>query len=282
MAKRTKAWLITAASLILIGCIIFGGLMMALNFNFSKLSTTNYETNTYLIEEDFQNITIKTGTADLKILPAEDGKCSVVCFEDSKFPHSVAVQDGNLLITKNENKKWYNSIGIVTHSPTITVYLPQAQYRALSVNITTGDVDISHNFSFADAEISLTTGKINLKNLGAENLSLSLTTGKANLANITCKALTSTGSTGDIKLENVIATEKLSIKRTTGDVTLTNCDAGEIYINVTTGSVTGSLLTEKVFTTKTTTGNIDVPNSNTGGKCEIKTTTGSIMITIGS
>jgi hypothetical protein len=38
-------------------------------------------------------------------------------------------------------------------------------------------------------------------------------------ADIVCKNLTSTGSTGDISLKNVIAAEKISIERSTGDVT---------------------------------------------------------------
>jgi len=40
------------------------------------------------------------------------------------------------------------------------------------------------------------------------------------------------------------------------------------------------LLTDKVFITKTDTGSINVPDSITGGRCEIKTDTGDIKITV--
>jgi hypothetical protein len=40
------------------------------------------------------------------------------------------------------------------------------------------------------------------------------------------------------------------------------------------------LLSDKVFVTKATTGDISVPNTTTGGKCEIKVTTGDIKIEI--
>ena len=79
-------------------------------------------------------------------------------------------------------------------------------------------------------------------------------------------------------MKNVIATEKFSIKRSTGDVKFDSCDAAEIFVETDTGDVNGSLLTNKVFITKTDTGRINVPNSITGGKCEIITNTGDIKI----
>ena len=59
-----------------------------------------------------------------------------------------------------------------------------------------------------------------------------------------------------------------------------NCDAETIYVNTDTGSVTGTLLTDKVFIIETDTGSVDVPKSITGGRCEITTDTGNIRITI--
>ena len=87
-------------------------------------------------------------------------------------------------------------------------------------------------------------------------------------------------SSGDISLKNVISTEKISVERSTGDVTLDRSDAAELFIMTSTGDVEGSLLTNKVFITKTDTGRIDVPNSIIGGRCEITTDTGDIKISI--
>ena len=55
-------------------------------------------------------------------------------------------------------------------------------------------------------------------------------------------------------------------------------DAAEIYVRTSTGDVAGSLLTDKVFMTQTDTGNVGVPQTITGGKCEIHTDTGDIQI----
>ena len=60
----------------------------------------------------------------------------------------------------------------------------------------------------------------------------------------------------------------------------TGCDAAELYVKSTTSSVTGSLLTDKLFLTDTKTGNADAPKTAAGGRCEIKTNTGDVKMEI--
>lgn len=57
-------------------------------------------------------------------------------------------------------------------------------------------------------------------------------------------------------------------------------DASEIFVRTGTGNVTGSLLTDKVFLTQTDTGTVEVPQTITGGRCEIRTDTGDIELKI--
>ena len=49
MSKGVKIWLIIAACLIVVGAIIFTGVMSVLKWDFKKLSTAKYQTNTYQI-----------------------------------------------------------------------------------------------------------------------------------------------------------------------------------------------------------------------------------------
>ena len=58
------------------------------------------------------------------------------------------------------------------------------------------------------------------------------------------------------------------------------CDAFEIVAKTSTGDVTGSFLSEKIFMAQTDTGRIDVPQTMTGGKCQITTNTGDIKVKI--
>lgn len=319
MHKNTKLWLIIAASLILIGCCIFGGAITALQWDFTKLSTDKYETNNHSISDNFKNIAISTDTADIAFVPSESAKSLVVCHEQDNTNHIVSVKDETLIIELIDTREWYERIGISVETPTITVYLPNAEYQKLSINESTGDIEIPTNFCFESMEISTSTGNIEnfasaaefmhltagtgnifVENISANSLDLSVSTGKiiansitcrenihiavstgdAKITNAQCNVLHSSGSTGDLSLHRVIAKEQISIVRNTGDVYFKGCDAAEISIKTSTGDVNGSFLSDKVFLTESNTGRISVPQTTTGGKCEIITDTGDIKITI--
>lgn len=244
MRTKTKVWLIIAASLVLIGGILFAGVMTILRWNFMELSTVIYETNSYEISEVFDSISINTDTADIVFAFSDDEICRVECHEEENAKHSVTVKDGTLSIELIDNKSAYDlsrHIGLNFSTPKITVYLPKTEYTSLLIRVTTGDVYLS---------------------------------------DINCKNLASYGTTSDMYLDNVITTENLLIKTNTGDVMLDGCDAAEISIETSTGDVLGSLLSDKVFITEVSTGDINVPHTTTGGVCRIKTSTGDINITL--
>lgn len=280
MNKKAKLWVLLGASLILIGCILFAGVMTRLNWDFTKLSTVKYETNRHTLPEEYENIQIRTKTADIVFLPSEDDHTLVVCHEEKKVQHAVSVKDNTLVIEAVDERAWYEYIGISFKSPRITVYLPQRQYAALSVKSSTGNISME-NISAESLTLSVATGKITASHITcAGDMTIRVSTGKANLTGIRCRNFRSQGDTGDISLTNTVAAETLSIERGTGDVKLDGCDAAEIFIETDTGDVTGTLLTEKVFLVETDTGRIDVPKSVTGGRCEIETDTGDIRIKI--
>ena len=77
MKKATKIWLIIAAFLILTGMVMFSIIMSIHNWNFTKLSTAKYESNTYEIVEHFENISIKTDTANIEFKVSDNEKCIV-------------------------------------------------------------------------------------------------------------------------------------------------------------------------------------------------------------
>lgn len=319
MSKSEKAWLITAASLVLIGFILFGGVMTMLKWDFTKLSTKQYETKNYEINENYQNISIVSKTADITFAPSESSKHSVECYEQKNVKHSVAVKDGTLVIEVIDLRKWYEHIEINFDTPKITVYIPQGEYGRLSVRSSTSDMNIPNDFKFSSIDISTstgdvtnyasalegvkiktTTGNIYTEGISAGSLELSVSTGKVvasdivcdgdvsvnvstgktYLTNITCESVMSSGSTGDISLKNVIAAENFSIERTTGDVSFDGADAAEIFVETDTGDVVGTLLSEKVFITNTDTGKKEVPETLGGGKCKITTSTGNIRINL--
>lgn len=289
MKKATKIWLITAGSLIIAGCIIFACVMYALKWDFKKLSTVKCETNVYEINETFNDISITTDTTDIVFALSDDGKCKVECYEKENEKHSVDVENNVLVIKADRHKSWYDYFGFFFDAPKITVYLPKSEYNALSdigrtgnikVKATTGDIRVE-NVSADSLDISVSTGTVTVSNVTCHNdISIDVSTGDTYLSDISCKNIVSDGSTGYISLSNVIADDEFSIERSTGDIKFKDCDASEIYAATSTGNVTGSLLTDKIFITKSSTGDINVPKTTTGGVCEISTHTGDINIKI--
>ena len=125
MSKGMKISFIVAVALIFIGTVAFVGVMFMFKWDFAKLSTDKYETNSYEINEDFDNILIETDTANVTLVPYFDGKCSVVCYEQSNVKHSVLVRDGALTVSVEDTRKWYEYIGFNFTKPTFLL----ANYR---------------------------------------------------------------------------------------------------------------------------------------------------------
>lgn len=314
-----NAWIIIAFALLLVGALMFVGVMAASEWDISNLSTSKYETNEYSMDESYESISIKCSTADVDFVKADDGKSRVVCYEEEKSNHSVNVEDGTLTIEEVSEKKWYDHIGISWGTPKITVYLTEKSYSYLTVKASTGRVTVPDGFTFDGVGVKVTTGsvsclsdvegtlrletstgKINVEGVSAENVDLTVTTGnvtvsdvkcandmkietstgKTEITDVECKNLESDGSTGDIVLKRVLVQDRINIERDTGDVSFEESDAGEINVETDTGDVKGSLLTRKSFMIETDTGSIDVPKNSAGGKCEITTDTGDIKIRI--
>ena len=319
MSRRLKIWLIAAASLMVVGGIIFVGVMTVFKWDFKRLSTKKLVTNTHTVAEAFTSISVNTDTAEVVLVPSNGDACAVVCHEYEKELHSVKVADGTLKIELQDTRKWYDYIGINFGTSKITVYIPKGEYGALTVKTQTGSTTVPQDFRFESIKVTqstghikcyasasgavglkTTTGHIRVKGITAGAMDISVSTGEirvrsatvdgdiklkastgdAELTDVTCKNMVSSGSTGDLSLENVVLSGSLLDKRSTGDVELEGFDAAELVITTDTGDVEGTLLSEKVFIVKTDTGDINVPRTVTGGRCEITTDTGDIEIRI--
>ncbi len=226
---------------------------------------------------------------------------------------------GTISINVTDERKWYEQVGIFINSPRITIYLPEREYISMTLETHTGDVNIPNELLFDNITISTTTGNvkcsantaeklkivthtgnIQLNNVTTNELELDVTTGNINATNvkcngnisvgvstgdalltdISCKSFKSVGNIGKLILTNVIASADFNLERSTGDIKFDACDANEIYAKTSTGSVTGTLRSQKTFITDTSTGSVDVPSGTSGGTCRIKTSTGRIKISL--
>lgn len=279
--KSTKIWLIVAASLVVLGLAVFTVALASHDWSFKEASSQRLETNSYVVSEEFENISIDSDTADIVFLPSADGTCRIECIEHEKENHRVSVEDGRLEIIREDKREWYDYISFFSFESTkITIYLPENEYGKLTVKESTGNISLE-KASFEEIDLTLSTGHVAFMNVSCrDTLKIKTSTGDVFLTSVTAKSINSVSSTGDMVMKDVIVQDLLEIKRSTGDVRFEACDAGEIKIVTDTGDVDGSLLSEKNFVVKTSTGDIEVPETTSGGRCEITTDTGDVNIII--
>ena len=319
MLKSQKIWLLIAALFVVGGLVLFAVTMTASGWDFRVLSTEKLMTNTYTISDPFVSISMETDTADIVFIPSADGSCKVVCYEPENARHNVTLDGSTLTVTLVDRREWYAHIGIHSESPKIQVFLPAGDYKDLLISEDTGDIRIPEDFRFASIDITTSTGDVDtsasaagqlkiatstghirLENASASAIDLSVSTGQVRvkavncegelslrvstsegyLTDVTCGSFTTTGNTGELELKNVVATGAFSITRTTGDVEFDRCDAAQITIETDTGDVEGSFRSPKLFFTETSTGDVHVPKSTTGGTCTVTTSTGDIELEI--
>lgn len=228
-------------------------------FNFSK-----QEILLYLPKENYKSLVAQTNTGDV----------GIACGEFTLERIEVTTDTGDVRCFSPATQ----DICIKTDTGDVECFTLSAQ--DISVTTDTGDIDL-FEVNANSLTLSVRTGDIELKEIECEGkIQLQLTTGDTDLSRVRCASLLSKGNTGDIELSDVIASGTFHIERSTGDVTFHSSDASEIYVTTDTGDVKGTLLTEKIFLTKTDTGNIRVPDTVSGGRCQIQTDTGDIILSL--
>jgi DUF4097 and DUF4098 domain-containing protein YvlB len=179
-------------------------------------------------------------------------------------------------------------------------FLNTVTARSTSGKITLGGKTVDGACTAATADLEATSGEIRVRTVTLDSLTaqtgsggirmesvtvteatdLETTSGEITLLYTTCGTLTAETGSGGIDLTDTTVTGHIQAETTSGSIRFARADAETLDLKTTSGSVKGSLLTPKIFYTDTTSGSVDVPKSTKGGLCEIKTTSGSIHITI--
>ena len=300
MSRTAKIWLIIAGICVILGpALIIGATAAAGGGNL--FNAQKYETVTHEIGSTFDQIAVDTDITDVTIATANEKQCRVECSEPEKMKHTAEVENGTLVIRSSDSRQWYEHLfSFASHSPKVVIYLPQSAYASLQIDTHTGDVTIPSGFTFdtltvnnntGDVECSASvtktltvkedTGDISLSCPNAGELDITASTGDIDVTSAKVKGTVSVkSSTGDITLTDTVAEKNYQIESSTGDVGFKGCDAADIKVKTSTGDVTGTLLSDKIFVTDTSTGNVKVPQTSSGGRCEISTSTGDILIQI--
>lgn len=262
------------------------------------LRSTKVKEN-YHINDSFDNIEIIGSDFDIKIYPkiTEDTGTNIKCIENNKMKFDISVMDKKLIIKQHDKRNFLERF-FDFYDLEIELYLEYEVYNSLIINNDTGDIFISEYLSFNDITIISSTGDLKLKaneinNLDIKsstgdieindtiiknNVSIESSTGEIILKNVNCDKLDIKTSTGYTKLINVLVSKDFTMDGSTSDLYLYRFDANNIYITLSTGDINGIILTNKIFMVTSSTGEIQVPETTTGGICKIKTSTGNVII----
>ncbi len=313
-----KKNLIIGLVLLVVGIVIFIAAFAFTKFNFKALSSEKYITNTYYVENAFSDIEIDIDEFKVTLIPYDGDECKVVSTETEKVKINVQTENGKLKITQEDNRNWTEHVGVFLVEKTVDVYLPEKEYGTLRINNTSGSSVISDGLVFSDINIKstsgsvkccadadilsidntsgsiklegvfaidinikATSGSVSLKSVNAENsITINGTSGSIHFDSVRCEYFDVSNVSGSVTLTDTFSKKSMKIKVSSGSVRLDDSDAPDIDIRTSSGSVKGTLLSDKIFVTETSSGSVDVPASFEGGKCYIKTSSGSIKIKI--
>ncbi|MBQ7278542.1 MAG: DUF4097 family beta strand repeat protein [Clostridia bacterium] len=275
--KKTAIALLIAFICVVLGAAICVGGLANLGFDFSRLDTTKYVSTEYAFEGTVDEIDLTLYTTDAQIVPARDGVCRVAVLEEEDYPHTVTLEGGQLSIQGSERRRPW-SFGIRMQYALVTVYLPEESYHRLEAQTASGDLLVDGNFSFETAELEAATGDVTWRHAGTEDLEIAIATGDVVVADCAPGALQIAAATGDVSISEVITPGDMRCHVSTGDILLNRVDGKNIYLEGTTGDISGSILTPKAFHGEATTGSVSVPSTEAEGVCRVKTTTGDIKL----
>lgn len=164
--KKSKKILITVAViLIAVGMICGFCGIYSLGFNFNEISTSDFVTHTYTVEDDFTNIIIEDAASNINFYKSNDDKCRVLCDEREKVTHTVVNENNTLTVRVKDERNWFEriNIGFFAADMRVSVYLPKNKYDSLNAASMSGDIDVANEFTFDNAKVGSISGDVSVK-----------------------------------------------------------------------------------------------------------------------
>ena len=207
-------------SIIRIVTIIFLLLVVGIIL-YSLVRPCEFETHEYEIKENYKDIKIVTDTADIQFILSEKPNTFIVCEEEKNANHSVMVKENTLRIEVNDNKKWYEDIGINLRAPKITVYLGKSEYGNISLKTDIGNILLDNIIVTGKIAIETDTGNVKFEECDASEVFIETDTGNVTGSFLADKVVFAESDTGNIDIPKVIADEKCEIITETGNIKIT-------------------------------------------------------------
>lgn len=312
--SRTKKAVIAASIMIVAGIIIVISAFAVNGFRWPNVTVNlahmtsepvNYIKKTVDIKDKFSSIEVKSASdVDVAVKKASGDTSYVEYYDCENLTHHVDVSDGVLRITADDSRNvaFNVSIGLYTGAwPSVTVYLAGTEYDDLKIVTSSGDIDMEYYLLVGNIDIEASSGDVTVNGSNSDSLTIAIRSGNIKIDSASSKDTRISANSGDVSLGDVVTdnvdlktssgnitsgsikAKRINGRASSGDVMIRDCDASEINIMTNSGDVSIGIGSEMKYeyTTKTSSGDVNVPDSVKGadGKCNIETSSGDIDVT---
>ena len=278
MKTAKKVAIIVAVSLIAAGIALFAAGFAMVNFNFKEMSPMEYTTNTHKITEDFSSININISTADICFIVSDDGESRVECYETEKRFHTVSVGGDTLTIREQKNFNIFDYINFDFNKPRVTLYLSRTQFDALNINSDTSLIVIPDEFSFANCNITNSTGDVKYTAPTSGELAIQVTTGRIMVSDISPKSIVLTANTGHVTLTSAKVSGNVCVTTSTGRIYLRDIECQDLSVTSSTGNKDIAGIKCKDLSSASSTGRSVFEDVIASGIIKIEADTGDVKL----
>lgn len=287
MKKATKFSLAAGGLLLAAGLILFFCGMAMEDWDFSSLSTVNYEQREYAAQGEVTELSVDICAADIRAEVSEEA-------ENVHISYPVRVdKEGNVLAQTDISEE--NGVLTITEesagpgiefgfagSPEMTITLPAKALTKISLRTNAGNISLS-GVQAEQVSCASNTGDIAVAETEAEQLILSSDTGNVRAENMTAGLLSLAADTGNVTFAGEIRAERIQARSQLGNISAeAPLSAGEMSFETETGEV--ELLirgaqAEYTVIAETDTGNSNIQSAIGGDKTlTIRTDMGNIRV----
>lgn len=278
-----------AGVFLLISLIVGGIILVRTGGDFSELSNEKWVQKEKTFEANqIKELSLDITASDVKVTGSADTDQVLIKYPESKNRSYTITEDkGQLTISEKKNRIFgiFSFDFFFSKDWEVEVVLPVDSLNNLTLDSSSGDVDIQKLAIKENLDLHLSSGAVQLQTVTvAGETSVQLSSGEIGLTNVVAKDLHLEVTSGDIQLEGAIVANQTRLEATSGDIRLSQFKAGQkTEISVTSGDISGDVLgkmTEYTIQSSVTSGDNNLPQELDGGnkQLRVEATSGDINL----
>lgn len=292
MKTSTKRTLMAAVICILAGLLVLFCTAVSVGFDLRKINTVTFDKKTTAVTERFDSMKISGFDSNVTFVLSDNDETTVTSFDSDGITTDITVKNGTLLITREDNRPWYEHISISFSSGNdgITISLPEKEYKTLNVTTLSGDITLPDGLCAERIRLESTSGSLRCQadiiegsQPGSEddgeetfNLWLKTVSGDVTVHNAITPLLKIDTTSGDISVSGGYIEYSAKIESTSGEIELSEMSgAMGIAVNTTSGEIELENLKATRLYLRSVSGDIGFEDCD-AAEIEIKTNSGDV------